>query len=154
MENWFEESNGLFQHIYWPPQFPDSKLIKNLWDELERKFQCSSPLSRTLPDLEEKLLHLWPKIDHHSLKKVVDSMPSRMKAVIKAKDGPINLINFDIRDFYFGLIVYLITILKAAILIHCITKNHKSWIFYFDLNKLQYIDLIERPYATLIAFFE
>ena len=80
----------LFQHMYWLPQSLDLNPIENLWDALERKLQGSSPLLRTLLDLEEKLFYLWPKLDHHNLKKVVDSMPSRMKAVIKAKGGPID----------------------------------------------------------------
>ena len=90
VENWFEEFNRSFQHMYRLPQSSDLNPIEKLWDELERKLRGLSQLSRTLPDLVEKLLHLWTKIDHHGLKKVVDLMPSRMKAVTKAKGGPIH----------------------------------------------------------------
>ena len=61
-----------------------------MWDELEWKLQNSSPLSRTLPDLEERLLQLWPEVDLCRSKNIVDSIPSRMKVVIKAKGGPID----------------------------------------------------------------
>ena len=90
VENWFEQFNGSFQHMYWTPPSPDLNPLENLWDKLERQLRGSLPLPRTLPNLEEKLLHLWPKIDHHSLKEVVDLMPSRLKSVIKAKGGPID----------------------------------------------------------------
>ena len=76
--------------MYWPPSSPDLNPIENLWDELERKLWNSSPLSRTLPDLEERLLQLWPEVDLCRLKNIVDSMPSRIKVVIKAKGGPID----------------------------------------------------------------
>ena len=47
---------------------PDLNTIENL--------RNSSPLSRTLPDLEESLLQLWPEVDLCRLKNIVDSMPS------------------------------------------------------------------------------
>ena len=72
------------------PNPPNLNPIENLWDELERKLRNSSPFSRTLPDLEESLLQLWPEVDLCRLKNIVDSMPSRMKVDMKVKGGPID----------------------------------------------------------------
>ena len=76
VENWFETFSGSFQNLYWLPKSPDLSPIENLWDELKRKLRDSSSLRRTLPDLEEKLLQLWTKIDLCRMKNTVNSIPS------------------------------------------------------------------------------
>ena len=76
--------------MYWPPQSPDLNPIENLWDELERKLRGSSPFPITYLIWRINYFMYGQKIDHHSLKKLVDSMPSQMKAVIKAMGGPVD----------------------------------------------------------------
>lgn len=69
-----------------PPQSPDVNPIEHLWDHLDnqiRKHEVTS-ISR----LKEIILEEWHKIPPSVTSKLVESMPNRLKAIIKAKGGP------------------------------------------------------------------
>jgi len=53
------------------------------------KALCSGPtLPSSLQDLGEKLMQHWLEINLVTLQKLIETMPHRMSAVIKAKGGP------------------------------------------------------------------
>ena len=67
----------------WPSQSPDVNPIEHLRDELDRCVRvkkCSNVQS-----FFEALKEEWSKIPQEHLAKLVDSMPDRCSAVIKAK---------------------------------------------------------------------
>ena len=68
----------------WPPE---SRLnpIENLWDVLEKTLHSGPTLPSSLQDLGEKF---WMEINAVTLQKLIETMPQRMRAVIKAKGGP------------------------------------------------------------------
>lgn len=69
--------------LEWPSQSPDVNPIEHLWDELDRRVRvkkCSNVQS-----FFEALKEEWSKIPQERLAKLVDSMPDRCSAVIKAK---------------------------------------------------------------------
>ena len=67
----------------WPPQSPDLNPIEHLWDILDKKIdKCNVTSQNTL---WEQIQAAWQEISLDTLKKLVMSMPDRMKAVIKAK---------------------------------------------------------------------
>lgn len=69
-----------------PPQSPDLNIIENLWQKLEveiRKHEISNK-----NDLKKVLLEEWEKISPDYTKKLVESIPSRLKSVIHQKGYP------------------------------------------------------------------
>lgn len=68
--------------IKWPSQSPDLNPIEHLWEELDRRIRQREMSNRNqlLQCLEEE----WKKIPLNRLNALVNSMPSRCAAVIKA----------------------------------------------------------------------
>lgn len=69
-----------------PPQSPDINVIENLWDTLGKNVRNYNISSKK--DLENALKEEWAKINPEYTKKLVESVPNRLRAVISAKGGP------------------------------------------------------------------
>lgn len=69
-----------------PPQSPDINVIENLWHLLETKIRLHN--ISNLNDLKEALKTEWYKISPAYTKKLVSSMNSRLRSVIKQKGYP------------------------------------------------------------------
>lgn len=67
----------------WPSQSPDLNPIENLWELLDREVKRKHPSNKR--ELEEILRSEWEKISINTLISLVDSMPSRLREVIKNK---------------------------------------------------------------------
>jgi transposase len=72
----------------WPSQSPDLNPIENLWKHLKDKLAESFEKASSLDHLFELVKQNWEEVDVHYLQKLVDSMPRRCAAVIKAKGWP------------------------------------------------------------------
>lgn len=66
-----------------PPQSPDCNPIENLWEYLDRRVR-ETPIS-SVPQLKKRLLEEWNKIPTDYLQRLVQSMPRRLEAVLRAK---------------------------------------------------------------------
>ena len=69
----------------WPAQSPDLNPIEHLWDALGRQLGC-----RAFSNNEELWKHLqeqWQLIPRVYISTLVESMPRRVQAVIKARGG-------------------------------------------------------------------
>ena len=66
----------------WPSQSPDLNPIENLWSKLESNLKMRD--CNTEDNLMEILQEGWDQLDPNYLKKLVESMPRRCRAVIKA----------------------------------------------------------------------
>lgn len=72
----------------WVPQSPDLNPIENLWNLFKIKVADQKPSS--LSQLKAILIEEWEKFDTQWLKNLVNSMPKRCLAVIKAKGAQID----------------------------------------------------------------
>lgn len=68
-----------------PPQSPDLNVIEHLWDEIDRRIDRTSV--NTIEQLKAKIIETWISVEPEVTKKLVDSMPRRLQAVIDAKGG-------------------------------------------------------------------
>lgn len=71
--------------LEWPPQSPDLNPIENLWSILDAKLDKSNVTNKYR--LFEALQMAWESIDQSYLQNLVESMPRRLGAVIRANGG-------------------------------------------------------------------
>ena len=83
--SWFDD-NGI-QLLDDPPQSPDLNPIENLWRILKHKLHQDGTIN-TAEKLWNQFEKEWENISGDICKKLIDSMPKRLAAVIKAKGGP------------------------------------------------------------------
>ena len=67
----------------WPPQSPDLNPIENLWNQLDRSLK--NRVCNTEDELFEVLKGGWEALSADYIESLVDSMPSRCRAVIEAR---------------------------------------------------------------------
>jgi transposase len=68
----------------WPAHSPDLNPLEHLWDELERRLRPRPQRPTSLTALQEE----WAVIPPETFRHLVESLPGRVRAVIKAKSGP------------------------------------------------------------------
>ena len=66
----------------WPSQSPDLNPIKNLWSILDSNLKDRRPQSKA--ELFQVLQVGWNRLDVDLLRRLVESMPRRIQAVIDA----------------------------------------------------------------------
>jgi hypothetical protein len=72
----------------WPAQSPDLNPTKHLWDELEYRLCSRLQRPTSLTALATALQEEWAAILPETFRQLVQSLPGRVRAVIKAKGGP------------------------------------------------------------------
>jgi transposase len=82
---WFE-NNGILV-LDWPPQSPDLNPIEHLWMHLKRKLAGYDTEPRGMIELWERIEAEWNKIPRQVCVDLIESMPRRIAAVLKAKGG-------------------------------------------------------------------
>ena len=69
----------------WPPNSPDLSPIENLWGILKARVEMSKPYPRDLQELQATVEACWEMIGPEILENLIQSIPDRIKPVIKAK---------------------------------------------------------------------
>lgn len=82
-KKYFEDSN--ISLLDWPAQSPDMNPIENLWAYLDEKIDKTGVKNSN--EYFIRLNDAWNKIDIQFLKKLVESIPRRLSAVIDARGG-------------------------------------------------------------------
>ena len=82
---WLDNNN--IRLLDWPAQSPDLNPIEHLWTELKKRiYQHKDPATGMLV-LERRMREAWAQIPVTLCQALIDSMPRRIEAVIKAKGG-------------------------------------------------------------------
>ena len=84
--NFLEESG--IEVLEWPPQSPDQNPIEHLWEAIDRSLRLSMHQAngrRNLDHLFHYLQEAWQSIPDDVLFNLLNSMPARIEAVIRAK---------------------------------------------------------------------
>ena len=84
VKQWFKGKNITI--MGWPAQSPDLNPIENLWEIIDNKIERTNV--KTSEELFEQINKAWREIDMRIVDSLIESMPRRMKAVIKSKGGP------------------------------------------------------------------
>ncbi len=84
----FLEHDNDFNLLKWPAQSPDLNPIEHLWDVVEREIRIMDVQPTNLQQLHDAIMSIWTKISEECFQHLVESMPQRIKAVLKAKRGP------------------------------------------------------------------
>jgi hypothetical protein len=82
-KNWFQ--NHDMEVMEWPAQSPDLNPIEHLWSHLKRKLGEYEEALGGILELWERVDKEWNKIREEVCQNLIESMPRRVKAVIKAK---------------------------------------------------------------------
>ncbi len=86
ISDWFLEHDNEFTLLKWPPQSPDLNPIEQLWDVVEIHIMDVQPINLLL--LCDDIMSIWTKLSEDCFQHLVESMPQRIKTVLKAKVGP------------------------------------------------------------------
>ena len=84
-KEWIE--NNDIEVLAWTPQSPDLNPIEHLWDHLKRRLAGYPDYPKSIQELWLRVEAEWDKISMEDCMKLVESMPSRIAAVLKAKGG-------------------------------------------------------------------
>lgn len=77
--------NTAIELLDWPAQSADLNPIENIWANLDSEVPPSGRINSDI--FFQSLQTAWNQISPDYLKKLVESMPNRLQAVIKAKGG-------------------------------------------------------------------
>ena len=84
-KKWFEDNN--VQVLPWPAQSPDLNPIEHLWTHLKCQLNKYSTPPKGAHELWDRLVVEWNNIPPERCQTLIESMPRRIKAVIRAKGG-------------------------------------------------------------------
>ena len=84
VKQWFKDEH--ITVMTWPAQSPDINPNENMWDHLKRTVQEKNP--KNAKELWTSVHHAWKEFPRERLLNLIDSMPNRYKAVLKARGGP------------------------------------------------------------------
>ena len=83
VQKWMNEEG--INIMSWPAQSPDLNPTENSWDLLKRKVHEKTPTN--LKELWVAIKNVWDGLPQIHLENLIESMPIRCAAVIKAKRG-------------------------------------------------------------------
>jgi transposase len=82
---WFEDND--INVLDWAPQSPDINPIEHLWQHIKRRLGEYSTMPKGVWEIWERVAEVWNEIPPEVCQNLIESMPRRLEAVIKAKGG-------------------------------------------------------------------
>jgi len=83
LKSWFASKK--IEVLDWPPQSPDMNVIEHLWSIIKPKIAKRHPAN--LKELDDAIKVEWEQLDPSFTMSLVESMPRRVMALLKAKGG-------------------------------------------------------------------
>ena len=87
---WLEE-NGVTVFNSWPTKGDDINPVENLWAILDERLQARK--FKTPAGMKKAIREEWNNIDQSTIDNLIESVPGRLRRVIKAKGGSIKRIH-------------------------------------------------------------
>ena len=84
-KKWFQDKN--IDLLEWPACSPDLNPIENLWSSLARKVYQNNRHFESILELRSTIELEWQQLELSLLRKLIDSMPSRIFEVINKNGG-------------------------------------------------------------------
>jgi len=84
-KKWFRDNSITL--LDWPAQSPDLNLIEDLWNKVDKHLRNNSNPAYNRDTLWENLKSAWDSIETNYCNKLINTMPERVKDVIKARGG-------------------------------------------------------------------
>ncbi|GBO09270.1 Transposable element Tc1 transposase [Araneus ventricosus] len=84
---WFEEHTDEFHLKSWTPNSPDLNPMEHIWDVMERQLRAQTPPCPNISTLRDCCLDIRYNLSPVIYQKLLASMPRRVSAVLKAKEG-------------------------------------------------------------------
>lgn len=84
-KKWFADNN--IRVLEWPAQSPDLNPIEHLWSHLKKRLNAYDEHAKGINELWERIEHEWNAIPNDICANLIESMPRRVSAVLKAKGG-------------------------------------------------------------------
>ncbi|GBM93699.1 hypothetical protein AVEN_74417-1 [Araneus ventricosus] len=85
---WLQDHFSDFRHFHWPPKSPEMNIIEDIRDALLHAVEKISTPSRTPMDLLTTLQDSWCEKPPGGLQTLVETMPCRVAALLRARGGP------------------------------------------------------------------
>jgi transposase len=82
---WFQTNR--IERLEWPSQSPDLNPIEHVWNEVDRRLRHLPSKITSKDDLWEKLQDVWKGVELDFCVKLIETMPERVRDVLKAKGG-------------------------------------------------------------------
>ncbi len=83
ISDWFLEHDNEFTLLKWPPQSADLNPIEHLWDVVKQEIHIMDVQPTNLQQLCDAIMTIWTKIYEECFQHLVESMPRRIKLVLK-----------------------------------------------------------------------
>ena len=80
---WFEDND--IEVMVWPAQSPDINPIEHLWVHLKKVLNQYQKPAKGVHELWKRVVEEWNKIPPETSQNLIESMPRRIQAVVKAK---------------------------------------------------------------------
>lgn len=74
--------------LKWPPYSPDLNPIENIWKRTKEHFHRLNARPTQRQDVVRTVMGIWSSIRGEVLQQLVDTMPQRLRCVIRANGGP------------------------------------------------------------------
>jgi transposase len=84
-KKWFEDH--AITLLDWPAQSPDLNPIEHLWHHIKKELTKYPTQQKGVWEVWERVAEVWNKIEPEVCQNLIESMPRRIQAVIKAKGG-------------------------------------------------------------------